>query len=49
MKEHNLAFIDIETTGFDVTMHEIVEIGVVLTTSQLKLIEKIEFKIKTCQ
>ena len=46
MKEHNLAFIDIETTGFDVTMHEIVEIGVVLTTSQLKLIEKIEFKIK---
>lgn len=30
MKGHLLAFIDIETTGLDVTRHEIIEIGCVL-------------------
>jgi len=46
MRKHNLAFIDIETTGLDVTKHEIIEIGCVITTPKLKVIEKFELKIK---
>ncbi len=46
MRKHNLAFIDIETTGLDVVKHEIVEIGCVSTTSDLKVIEEFELKIK---
>jgi len=46
MRKHNLAFIDIETTGLDVIKHEIIEIGCVVTTSKLKVIEKFELKIK---
>ena len=46
MHKHNLAFIDIETTGLDVLAHEIIEIGVVLATPRLKMIEKFELKIK---
>ena len=46
MRKHNLAFIDIETTGLDFINHEIIEIGCVITTSKLKLIEKFELKIK---
>ena len=46
MKKHNLAFIDIETTGLDVIKHEIIEIGVVITTPKLRVIEKFELKIK---
>ncbi len=46
MRKHNLAFIDIETTGLDVIKHEIVEIGCVITTPKLKVIEKFEFKIR---
>jgi DNA polymerase-3 subunit epsilon len=46
MRKHNLAFIDIETTGLDVTKHEIIEIGCVVTTPKLKVIEKFELKIK---
>lgn len=46
MRKHSLAFIDIETTGLDVTKHEIIEIGVVVTTPELKIIEKFELKIK---
>ncbi|MFA4975542.1 MAG: 3'-5' exonuclease [Candidatus Paceibacterota bacterium] len=46
MRKHNLAFIDIETTGLDVIKHEIIEIGCVITTSKLKVIEKFELKIK---
>ncbi len=46
MRNHNLAFVDIETTGLDVTMHEIIEIGCVLTTPGLEVIEEFEIKIK---
>ncbi|MEZ4114453.1 MAG: exonuclease domain-containing protein [Candidatus Paceibacterota bacterium] len=30
MKKHNLAFVDIETTGFDPDKHEMIEIGIVI-------------------
>ncbi len=46
MRKHNLAFIDIETTGLDLTKHEIIEVGCVLTTPELEVIEEFEFKIK---
>ncbi len=46
MHKHNLAFIDIETTGLDVVAHEIIEIGCVLTTPKLGVIEEFELKIK---
>ncbi|MEK7071534.1 MAG: 3'-5' exonuclease, partial [Patescibacteria group bacterium] len=43
---HNLAFIDLETTGLNLIKHEIIEIGCVLTTPELKVIEEFELKIK---
>ncbi|MEK7060052.1 MAG: 3'-5' exonuclease [Patescibacteria group bacterium] len=46
MRKHNLAFIDIETTGINVIEHEIIEIGCVITTPRLKVIERFELKIK---
>lgn len=46
MRKHNLAFIDIETTGLDFTKHEIIEIGCVITSPRLKVLEKFELKIK---
>jgi DNA polymerase-3 subunit epsilon len=46
MRKHNLAFIDIETTGLDATEHEIIEIGCVITSPELEVIEKFDFKIK---
>lgn len=46
MRKHNLAFIDIETTGLNVMEHEVIEIGCVITTPKLKVIEKFELKIK---
>lgn len=46
MRKHNLAFIDIETTGLDVSLHEILEIGCVITDPELKVIEEFEIKIK---
>jgi len=46
MKKHNLAFIDIEMTGLNMIKNEIIEIGCVITTSKLKVIEKFELKIK---
>lgn len=46
MRKHNLAFIDIETTGLDVIDHEIIEIGCVLTTPDLKVLEEFKLKIK---
>lgn len=46
MKKHNFAFIDIETTGLNLLKHEIIEIGCVLTTPDLKVIEEFELKIK---
>jgi len=46
MRKYNLAFIDIETTGLNVVKHEIIEIGCVLTTPELQVIEEFEIKIK---
>ena len=46
MRNHNLAFIDIETTGLNVLIHEIIEVGCVMTTPDFKIIEEFELKIK---
>jgi DNA polymerase III epsilon subunit family exonuclease len=46
MRKHNLAFIDIELTGLDLTRHEIIEIGCVVTDPDFKVIEEFELKIK---
>jgi DNA polymerase III epsilon subunit family exonuclease len=46
MKKHNFAFIDIETTGLNLLKHEIIEVGCVLTTPELEIIEEFELKIK---
>ncbi len=46
MRKHNFAFVDIETTGLNLLKNEIIEIGCVLTTSELELIEEFELKIK---
>lgn len=46
MRKHDLAFVDIETTGLNVTKHEIIEIGCVITDYRLKVKEEFEIKIK---
>ena len=46
MRKHNLAFIDIETTGLNLLKNEIIEIGCVLTNPELKVIGEFELKIK---
>ncbi len=46
MRKHNLAFIDIETTGLDLQKHEIVEIGCIITTPNFDIIEEFSLKIK---
>lgn len=46
MRKHNFAFVDIETTGLNLALHEIIEIGCVITTPALELIEEFELKIK---
>ena len=46
MRKHDLAFVDIETTGLNVTKHEIIEIGCVITDYKLKVKEEFEIKIK---
>jgi len=49
MNNKNLAFIDIETTGFNIEKHEIIEIGCVVASQNgkdLKIIEEFEIKIK---
>lgn len=52
MRKHNLAFVDIETTGFDKEKHEIIELGLVLVKQlgeegkDFEIIEEIEYKIK---
>lgn len=46
MRKHNLAFIDIETTGLSVIEHEIIQIGCIITDAKLKIIEEFEIKIK---
>ena len=44
MRKHNLAFIDLETTGINLVDNEIIEIGCILTTPGLKIIEEFELK-----
>ncbi len=46
MRKHNLAFVDIEATGLNTAEHEIIEIGCVISTPELEIIEKFELKIK---
>jgi len=46
MKKHNFAFIDIETTGLNLLKNEIIEIGCVVTTPTLEIIEEFELKVK---
>ena len=46
MRKHNFAFIDMEMTGLNVLKHELIEIGCVVTTPELKVIEEFELKIK---
>lgn len=50
MKNKNLAFIDIETTGFSVEQHEIIEIGCVIVKQNNgelgEVVEEFELKIK---
>ena len=54
MKTHNLAFIDLETTGLDVERHEIIEIGCIIARQipneekgpDVEIIEEFEIKIK---
>lgn len=46
MKNHNLAFIDIEATGLDVLKHEIIEVGCIVTTPVFEIIKEFEIKIK---
>ncbi|MDD3694180.1 MAG: 3'-5' exonuclease [Candidatus Pacebacteria bacterium] len=50
MKNKNLAFIDIETTGLSPEKHEIIEIGIVIAKQQDGIVgdvlEEIELKIK---
>lgn len=45
MRQHDLAFIDIETTGLDITIHEIIEIGCVIANPALNVIEEFNLKI----
>lgn len=54
MRKHNIAFIDLETTGLDPEKHEIIEIGCVLVKqvprdglgAGLEVIEEFDLKIK---
>lgn len=49
MKNKNLAFIDIETTGFDTEKHEIIEIGCVVVSQEgeeLKIVDEFDIKVK---
>lgn len=50
MKNKNLAFIDIETTGFDIERQEIIEIGCVIVKQEegvpVSIVEEFEIKIK---
>lgn len=44
-KEKNIIFFDIETTGLDLKKDKIIQIGMIKTTSNLEIIEKIEQKL----
>lgn len=53
MKTHNLAFIDVETTGLDADRHELIEVGCVLAKQvsregkgpALEVLDEFEYKI----
>lgn len=54
MKKHNLAFIDLETTGVNPQKHEIIEMGIVIAKQvpqpgkgcKIEKIEEMEMKVK---
>ncbi|MFA6256985.1 MAG: 3'-5' exonuclease [Candidatus Paceibacterota bacterium] len=46
MRKHNYAFIDTETSGLNLMKHELLQIGCVLTTPDLEVIEEFEIKVK---
>ncbi len=54
MKKHNLAFVDVETTGFDYEKNEIIELGAVIVKQNsvpgrgpsLEVLYELEYKIK---
>ncbi|MEX2052518.1 MAG: 3'-5' exonuclease [Candidatus Paceibacterota bacterium] len=46
MRKHNLAFIDLETTGLNLIHHEIIEIGCVITDPDLNILDEFDLKIK---
>lgn len=46
MRKNNLAFVDLETTGLNSLKHEIIEIGCIITTPELELVEEFELKVK---
>jgi DNA polymerase III epsilon subunit-like protein len=46
MKKHRLAFFDLETTGLDPARHEIIEMGLVLTDANHKVLDEWEVKVK---
>ncbi|MEA1929409.1 MAG: 3'-5' exonuclease [Patescibacteria group bacterium] len=54
MKKHNLAFIDLETTGLDPEKHEIIEVGGLIVKQiprsgkgpRVEVIDEFEFKVK---
>lgn len=54
MKKHNLAFIDLETTGLDPDKHEIIEIGCIIAKqipqvsggAKVEIIDEFELKVR---
>jgi len=52
MRKNNLAFIDVETTGFDPQKHEVIEIGCVVVKqlndigTEFQILKELELKIK---
>src|SRR5258708_781182 len=45
MTERPIAFTDLETTGLSVIKHEIIEIGAVITNSDLEVIDEVDLKV----
>lgn len=46
MRKHNFAFIDIEVTGLNLIKNEVIEIGCVIASPELEIIEEFELKVK---
>jgi len=53
IKRKNLAFVDVETTGFDIDKHEVIQIGVVVVSQDwvgikpnFEIIDEFEIKVK---